>query len=146
MSHPIDTAAVAVTDSTEEIAANILRQFMPASMDAAAIAIDNAFDYIRVVYNFSVQPASSDSAHIQVTIHRQRNEAWIGDLFVNPDHRFSGMGTRLVQAAESLAQEMGVKTVNVWPLHQSGGFWHKMGYRPHRSTCRALSKTVTAYK
>ncbi len=142
MSNTTDNLTVVETHSLDEIVAHTFRAFVSGLINTEKITIDNTFNRIRVVYSTSTQPSQLEFTRIQVTIHKQSKEAWIGDLLVDPDRRFTGIGTRLVEAAESLALAMDVAIVNVWPLHQSSGFWRKMGYRPHKSMSRALSKAV----
>ncbi len=134
---------IAENDSVAEMAAMIFRVCVPCSIGERSIAIDSHLNRISVAYGFQSGATGGMHSRIQFTVHEQNNEAWIGDLFVKPDLRLSGAGTQLVRAAESLVVKLDVAAINVWPLNRSEGFWQKMGYSPHQSISRALSKRVT---
>ena len=81
---------------------------------------------------------------MECRIHFDTNHLWIGSLQVSTSFRSRGLGRQLVDAAEEIACEMGVRTVSVLPLLSAQGFWSRMGYRAHPGMARVLSKELAS--
>jgi ribosomal protein S18 acetylase RimI-like enzyme len=59
----------------------------------------------------------------------------VRDLYVTPDWRDEGVGTRLLDAAEAALRDRGVDVVTVEALARNDDairFYERRGYRPHR--------------
>lgn len=96
---------------------------------------------VRVAYSsFELSGAAGDLTAIKFHLRLDTGELWIGDLHVAEQFRRQGVGRQLVQVAEIVATETNMDVVNLFPLRSSGSFWAKLGYAPHRSTARVLSK------
>ena len=87
-------------------------------------------------------PDARDVTSVELGFQSDRNEMWISSLSVPTPFRSIGLGRQLVQAAENVARQMGVRIINVFPLTSARSFWDKMGYRPHPRTARVVWKRV----
>jgi ribosomal protein S18 acetylase RimI-like enzyme len=68
----------------------------------------------------------------------------IGNLWVAPEHRGQGIGTRLLEAAESRLADAGAETVGLEALADNDAareFYRKRGYAPHRVEYRRRIET-----
>ena len=98
---------------------------------------------VRIVYYSKILSISpSDLTCIELNFCLDTEDMWIGLLHVAKPFRSVGLGSQLVRAAEEVAHLMGLRNINVFPLHHTESFWLKMGYRPHYRTARVLSKYV----
>jgi ribosomal protein S18 acetylase RimI-like enzyme len=66
---------------------------------------------------------------------QDRTRGVVRDLYVVPDARDDGVGTRLLDAAETALRDRGVAVVAVEALARNADairFYERRGYRPHR--------------
>jgi ribosomal protein S18 acetylase RimI-like enzyme len=66
---------------------------------------------------------------------QDRSRGVVRDLYVVPDRRDEGVGTRLLDAAEEALRDRGVSVVAVEALARNDAairFYEARGYRPHR--------------
>lgn len=95
-----------------------------------------------VYYSKLLSDIPSDLTGIEFYFCLDTGEIWIGSLNVAVSFRSIGIGRQLVHAAEEVARSIDYESINVFPLQLGCSFWLKMGYRPHNSTARVLSKSV----
>jgi ribosomal protein S18 acetylase RimI-like enzyme len=72
------------------------------------------------------------------------NRGRIGNLWVAPDHRGQGIGTRLLEAAEDRLADAGVAVVGLEALADNDAaraFYRDRGYDPHRVEYRRRTET-----
>lgn len=84
-----------------------------------------------------------DVTCIELCFPATAGEMWIASLRVATPLRLTGLGRQLVEVAETVARELGVPTVHVYPFLSARSFWERMQYRSHRYTARVLSKDLT---
>jgi ribosomal protein S18 acetylase RimI-like enzyme len=72
-------------------------------------------------------------------------EAWIGGLGVTPGYRGSGIGRRLMLAAEEEVRSRGVEEVLLEVIDgnaPASGLYHSLGYRDHRTYLSAEGRSI----
>jgi GNAT superfamily N-acetyltransferase len=59
--------------------------------------------------------------------------AWIDELFVNEQYRGKGIGTRLLELAESISRDHGARTLHLEVNHgnRAIGLYHRLGFVDH---------------
>lgn len=57
-------------------------------------------------------------------------EHWLGGVFVAPDHRNGGIGSKLAQEIASRAPSYGVSTLHLQTEQLDGGIYRKLGWQP----------------
>jgi GNAT superfamily N-acetyltransferase len=60
----------------------------------------------------------------------ERPIAYVTNMFVDADHRNSGLGRELLRRAVDFARERGVDGVVVWPSERSRPFYERAGFSP----------------
>ena len=95
-----------------------------------------------VYYSKLVSDLPSDLTGIELYFCLDTKDMWIGSLHIAASFRSIGIGRQLVRAAEEVAHFINFESINVFPIQSSRSFWLKLGYRPHCSTYRALSKSL----
>jgi GNAT superfamily N-acetyltransferase len=108
-----------------------------------SVVVDNRLSQIRLIY--ICRQASSgphDATRMECRIHCDSREVWIGTLHVASADRLKGLGRQLVLAVEQMAHKLDLKVIHVLPLASAQRFWENLGYMPHPSTVRVLSKGV----
>jgi len=111
------------------------------------LVVEKVNHNIRIVYSSvrtSVLP--SDPTGIKLNLCLDKEEIWISSLHVAVPFQSIGLGRQLVHAAEEFARTIGIKIINVLPVHSSQSFWLKMRYQSHRCTARVLSKSVNPHR
>jgi len=110
-----------------------------------SLIVDQVSGAVEIAYSSSRASAGdSDQTGMEIRSFPGSGEMWIGSLRVAVPFRSTGLGRELVKAAEEIARSTGMTIISVMPFDSARGFWLKMGYQPHRSTSRALSKQVRA--
>jgi GNAT superfamily N-acetyltransferase len=61
-------------------------------------------------------------------------EHWLGGLYVAPDQRGRGYGSRIVREIVSLAPRYGVRTLHLQTEALDGGLYTRLGWRPSAQT------------
>lgn len=122
---------------------DVLRRELPFFRGDDIVTVERMPQDIRIVYSSAqTSDSPSDPTVLKLRLRPDVREMWIGDLRVSVPFRGTGLGRRLVSAAEEIARETGMTEVNVFPLSSAWGFWLKMEYAPHRHIARVLSKPV----
>ena len=88
--------------------------------------------------------ALGDITGVEFRCSHGAKEMWLGSLRIATPFRLTGLGRQLVGVAETIAREIGMGVINVFPLMSSRLFWEKMGYGPHPHTSRVMRKIVNA--
>ena len=101
---------------------------------------------IQLTYSFHKASCDSrETTHVKLRFNPDRTEMWLGALEVASPYRSRGIGREIARAVEAVAQRLGIREINLFPLFRSGPFWRKLGYEEHRSrAARVLSKTVVS--
>ncbi len=101
---------------------------------------------ITIVYSSKrTSVHTSDPTGMEINLCLDTEEIWISSLHVAFPFQSIGLGRQLVHVAEEFVRTIGIKIINVLPVHSSLSFWLKMGYRSHRCTARVLSKSVNPH-
>ena len=98
---------------------------------------------VRVVYvSARASQCSDDTTRVEYRFGVDSKQFWIGSIQVAQSHRFQGIGSQLVKAAEEFARAVGSEVINVLPIPSALAFWVKMGYSKHPRIARVLHKRV----
>lgn len=89
-----------------------------------------------------MSPDARDLTRLELCFHLDRSEMWISWLAVATQLRLVGVGSQLVNVAETIAQAIGVQSICVFPLVSANTFWEKMGYFSHLGAARVLCKQL----
>ncbi len=129
-------------DEVQAIARKILSEAVSCFDDEDTLVVEKELDQVSIRYCSVQASAGKEATCLRLSLRCDGSEMWIRDVHVAASFRSAGLGRQLVRAAEGIAGELEIEVVSAYPLGSSGSFWQKMGYRRHRSTARALSKSV----
>ena len=131
----------------EDVVHCVFRKVISCYSSDDTLVLEKVNQNIQIVYSSkraSVLP--SDLTGMELHRSLDAKEIWISSLHVAVPFQSIGLGRQLVHAAEEFARTIGIKIINVLPIHSSQSFWLKMGYKPHRCTARVLSKSVNPHR
>lgn len=131
----------------EDVVHCVFRKVISCYSSDDTLVLEKVNQNIRIVYSSertSVLP--SDPTGMELKLCLDTEEMWVSSLHVAVPFQSIGFGRQLVHAAEEFALTIGIKIINVLPIHSSQSFWLKMGYRSHSCTARVLSKTVNPHR
>jgi N-acetylglutamate synthase-like GNAT family acetyltransferase len=89
-----------------------------------------------------MSPDPQDITQVNLSFDFDTCELWISWLSVSTQLRLSGVGSQLVNVAETIARVIGIQIICVFPLVSTNTFWEKMGYVPYRRATRVLCKQL----
>ncbi len=124
----------------------VFREEVSVSSEKDRLEILEERHQIQLTYFFpKASRDSRETTHVKLRFHPDRAEMWLGALEVASPYRSRGIGREIAQAVEVIAQRLGIREINLFPLFRSGPFWQKLGYGEHRGrAARVLSKTVVS--
>jgi GNAT superfamily N-acetyltransferase len=70
---------------------------------------------------------------------------YLHDLAVDPDHRGSGAGQRLIERALALAQQRGLGGLALVAVQGSEPYWARQGFQPQEATHPALIESLRSF-
>ena len=108
-----------------------------------SIYTEQFLNEVRIEYvalDFSVD--EHDSTHVKLCWRGVFQDLWICSLQVANAFRGLGIGRKLVMATEQLARCLKAHSIHLFPLQRARAFWLKIGFEPHASMSRVLTKTL----
>jgi GNAT superfamily N-acetyltransferase len=78
-------------------------------------------------------PVGTSSLVLQDISSRPELSPWVAGVYVLPEHRGKGIGSRLVGLAEQVARRLGVKQLYLF-THDRAGFYANFGWRALEQT------------
>ena len=131
------------TDTIRIIATKVLRRMVCCFDDADEISVDIDRKGVCVVYTSTPNArAANDVTQMKCRADFQSGQMWVDDLRVATHLRSNGFGRQFVAAAETLAANLGLRTLNAFPLVSARRFWTRMGYTPHPKKARIVKKDL----
>lgn len=124
-------------------ATKVFRRTVSCSSDGDEVNVDSRRDGLCLVYT-SVQAShgARDVTRLRCLLDFESGQMWVDDLRVASRLRSKGIGRQLVAAAETIAGDLGLRTLNAFPLIAARRFWTKMGYTSHPKTARVVKKDL----
>jgi GNAT superfamily N-acetyltransferase len=120
-----------------------LRQSVTCYQEADRLDVDEFLRMVSLSYvSGKASNGGEDFTGVQLTFHPDKNVMWIRNLRVASMSRSNGLGRQLAHAAEHLARQIGVHTINLFPLTPARTFWQKLGYAQHPRVKRVLTKRL----
>lgn len=135
---------MAATTTTERTTVAVCQEVFSPMRHRGSLATERFRDQLRILYVASDAIDERDATYVKLGWCETKRELWICYLQVASVLRGRGWGRRLVATSERLACRLNAHTIHVLPLHQARGFWLAMGYEPHATTSRVLTKSPTA--
>ena len=131
------------TGRIKAVAKGSLRESVVCYREADRLDVNELLRMVCLSYvSGQASNGSGDVTGVQLTFHPDKNVMWIRNLRVASVPRFRGLGRQLVRAAERLAHKVGICSINLMPLSPARPFWEKLGYAPHPSMTRVLTKRL----
>ena len=112
--------------------------------DEDPLVVEQGIRQVRIFYAcMRASRGAPDTTFLECRLDFDFGETWIANLQVTASYRSQGLGRKLVQVAEAIANGMGIRVVNVFPLPSSLDFWWKMGYTPRPCMTRVLRRELS---
>jgi N-acetylglutamate synthase-like GNAT family acetyltransferase len=120
----------------------------------------NAQDYApeiidAVVFNFTPERVTSLIENRQVYVAMVCGKivgtaslqgSVVRTVFIDPDHQGKGIGSRLMDTIESVAQAKSISSLSVPSSLTAEGFYKKLGYNPVREVLYGNERTIVMMK
>ncbi len=100
-----------------ETARTIFDEAFPHFSPADQLVVEEGTHRLKLTYvSTRTSPDPQDITRVELCFHFDSREMWISWLTVSTRLRLSGVGSRLVKVAETIARATGVQSIRVFPL------------------------------
>jgi GNAT superfamily N-acetyltransferase len=107
------------------------------------VEVVTLLDQVLIQYSTSECSSGEHGTFVKLRWHPSDAELWFFKLYVARPRRRQGLGSRIVATCEKLGHLLGSSRVLLMSLREAKPFWRSLGFRPHPTLPRVLTKPLT---